>query len=201
MRLTELRPLFRSMQALQVTRHIFDYRVRRGEHAIAFNVAFLIEDSPFTLMFGCRVHNIFFKFAVRRGFEIDLRDLSADTMKQIRGALGLQWNVDAPYTPTAFMEEFRRSGQIPTEATRDPPRPDRMPVPPSAVEEGERIYFVSWRLNGMGRHVTPENLEKTRLLIGPAFAEICAAHNISSCWSATPTDRNPVGQPPVTVTA
>ncbi len=195
MHLTELRPLFRSMRDLQVTRHIFDYHVRRGEHAITFSVAFVIENPPFTLMFACRALNIYLMLTVRHGFEIDLRDLSTDTMKLIREALGLRWNPDNPYTPTAFMEELRHSGQIPTEAAREAPRPDRMPVPPSAIEEGDKIYFVSWRANSIG-HVTKENLEKTHLLIGPSFAEICAAHNISSCWSPASTDRNPVGRPP-----
>lgn len=199
--LSGLKPLYRSMKALPARRYTFDYRVRRESRIVVFSVNLLTGDSPFTLLFGCRALNIFFRFDVQRGFRIDLRDLPPPAMENIRRGLGLKWHPDNPYTPTAFMQEFNDSDQIPQVAVAQEPRPDRISAAPTDIEEGDRIFFISWRNNHENCRVTRENLAKTRLLIGEDYAGICEQNNISSCWSARPTDRKPVTQPAARVPA
>ena len=114
------------------------------------------------------------------------------TFAQLCKALGLQFNAANPYSRKTFLEEFRDSRQIRTRATKTQPKPHELPVNPSIVEEGDKLYFKGWRLNPAGSNVTPEYLPKTRIFGGDEFAEIYHEENISSCWSADPGDEKPM---------
>ncbi|WP_269919649.1 DUF6037 family protein [Mycobacterium sp. Z3061] len=59
------------------------------------------------------------------------------------------------------------------------------------VEEANKIYFVRWLDNNKtGKRVSAENLEKTRKLLSYEAYLMCKTRNISSCWSANPSDEN-----------
>lgn len=194
MHIPDLKALYRSMRNEGVTRQRFDYVVTK-RNTVTLSVAFLIDRTPFKLMFGCKVHNVFFMLEVLPGFEVDPYQIDREVFARLCKALGLQFDPLNPYSRKAFLEEFRDSGQIRTKATRIEPRPHELPVDPSTVEEGDKVYFMGWRLNPPGRNVTPENLAKTRAFCGDEFAEICEAENISSCWSANAKDETPMTKP------
>lgn len=67
------------------------------------------------------------------------------------------------------------------------------------VEEGDKIYFVSWMTHIRdGR--TARNIKKTEFFFGTKVAEFCKRNNISSVWSANPTDEKYAALPPGFIT-
>lgn len=194
MHIPDLKTLYRSMRGEKVTRQRFDYTVRK-RNAVTISVAFLIDRNPFKLLFGCRDHNIFFILDVLPGFAVDPYQIDRDAFARLCKALGLQFDAANPYSRKTFLEEFRDSGQIRTRATKTQPKPHELPVNPSTVEEGDKLYFKGWRLNPAGSNVTSENLAKTRVFGGDEFAEICQEENISSCWSADSSDEKLMTRP------
>lgn len=66
------------------------------------------------------------------------------------------------------------------------------------VEEADKIYFrgIQHHSRASGRRPTPQNLDKTRQLLGAAFAQRCDARRISTCWTDDPTQaRTPAAFP------
>ncbi|MCS7465006.1 DUF6037 family protein [Paenibacillus doosanensis] len=52
------------------------------------------------------------------------------------------------------------------------------------VEEADKIYFMGWLDKTIsGNKATPNNLEKTRLLLGQDAYVRCKAKNVSSRWT------------------
>lgn len=54
-------------------------------------------------------------------------------------------------------------------------------------EEADKRDFVGWRHDGDAKHVTRENLAKTRDLLGPVAYDLCRRVNASRCWTNDPT--------------
>jgi len=55
------------------------------------------------------------------------------------------------------------------------------------VEEAAKVHFVGWHNNTVrGEKVRPQNLTKTRRLLGQAPHDFCKRNNFSSCWSDIP---------------
>ena len=65
----------------------------------------------------------------------------------------------------------------------------------SSREEG--LIFWRWlRHEGANNgHVTAQNLEKTRLLLGAGISEYCAEHDISSQWTTDPEKAGELADP------
>lgn len=52
------------------------------------------------------------------------------------------------------------------------------------MEEAEKIYFCGWFDNDkVGKKVRPENLEKTKEILGTDAYLMCKKNNISSKWT------------------
>lgn len=56
------------------------------------------------------------------------------------------------------------------------------------VPDSAKIYFVRWRRNPDGEHVSNGNYLKTCSIVGEVVANNLRANNISSCWSDIPHD-------------
>jgi len=182
-----LKDLYRSMKEKDLSRVRFQYVHGR----VAFDVFFLIDETPFCLMFGAVNFNIAFEFAVKAGFVIDPR-LPPEMYKALCRALGLQFDPNNPFSVKSFLGQFGQ--HIPKVAPATPIRPEDIAIYRRDVEECEKIYFLKWRDNSsMGKRVTLENLNKTRRILGDSIYQACMKRNISSCWT---DDRSQRRDPP-----
>ena len=97
--------------------------------------------------------------------------------------LNLKFNPDHKFKPVDFFEVLNRN--IPnnfqtaanyssilsvSSATRD-------------IEEENKIYFLGWYKNPVGKFVRDKNLEKTCIAFGREIADISKRTNRSSCWT------------------
>jgi hypothetical protein len=107
--------------------------------------------------------------------------------------LGLQ-SPGEPFTERRFLQnELAR--KTPIQAKHKKVLPSDVPIDPSSIEEGEKVYFVRWLPHGPDRHVTEENLRKTGELISWQTAEACSTYNVSTCWSAHACDARDIDDP------
>ena len=56
------------------------------------------------------------------------------------------------------------------------------------TEEADKVYSCGWRNNSAGKHVTPQNLEKTLQLMGRREFGFSKRRNQSTCWTANKDD-------------
>lgn len=56
------------------------------------------------------------------------------------------------------------------------------------VPDADKIYFVGWRRNSDGEHVSDGNYLKTLAIVGEEAARNLRENNISSRWSDIPHD-------------
>jgi hypothetical protein len=181
--LTGLKSLFKSMRRQDLERVRFQYIHGR----VAFDVFFFIDEDPFCLLFGAVMFNVAFELAVRPGFEVDPH-LPPEAYGALCKALGLRYDPQNPFSVKAFLTQF--NAQIPSEIGPNTVRPEQILQYRRDVEEVEKIYFFQWRDNSVrGENVTPENLLKTRRILGISAYEVCKRRNISSCWTDDPAKR------------
>lgn len=184
------------MRQLGVTRQAFKFLVNgKNGRQVIFSAAFIAEGMPWQLLLGARKHNRFGRLRVQYGFQIDPLDLTKDFIIWLSDELGLEYDPDDPFTRYKFVTNHLFP-ETPCEAQKRPVHPHEIPVDRSQMEEGEKIYFLHWLINGPGRKVTEENLLKTKELISTEWADICRRSNISSCWSAFEHERKDVSSPP-----
>lgn len=102
--------------------------------------------------------------------------------------LGFTPNIENPFKPRNFFEEFDE--QIPVQHARSPVVHEMIAVVGSArnVPDEDRIYFIGWRKNPDGSHVSRGNYWKTCSIVGEKAANDLCKNNISSCWSDIPHD-------------
>lgn len=175
--LSGLKNLYKSMKGQELDRVRFQYKHAR----VIFDVFFFIDETPFCLLFGAKEFNFAFEMPVRAGFAVE-PILSSGDYKALCAALGLEYDPLHPFSVKVFLERFNES--IPSEIGPGTIRPEQIAVYRRDVEEAEKIYFFQWRDNTvLGKHVTPENLEKTKRLLGKQAYEACRRRNISSCWT------------------
>ncbi|MFF3926068.1 DUF6037 family protein [Paenibacillus lactis] len=177
LKLTGLRELYADMKTKRIKRYKFAFTY----NSVSFDVFFFTDETPFKLMFGVKAHNFYFEVNVTNGFVIDTN--LRDKYTQLCKILGLQYDPDNPFKTFYFFSEFNK---------RIPQHADVSYIPESSeigyyrrdIEESEKIYFLSWRDNEKrGEKVSPENLQKTRLLLGYDAYLICKRKNISSRWT------------------
>jgi hypothetical protein len=87
------------------------------------------------------------------------------------------------FDPAAFFAEFNR--HIPSLAI-----PDQVPTPDDVVryypdiEHADKRFFCGWLDNNkQGNHVSPENLAKTRRLMGQRAHDFAQRRNQSTRWT------------------
>lgn len=178
MRLNGLEPLYRSMRYQGIDRYRFRYRCNNVE----FDIFFLIDETPFQLLFGVLIKNFSFILPVERGFCINPK-LDPEDFSGLCKVLGLRPNPENRFSTRAFFEEFNQC--IPAQADRrNVFEPHEIAPYYPKVEEADKKYFWGWRHNDvLKERVSSENLEKTRRILGYQAYEICKARNISSRWT------------------
>lgn len=174
----ELRPLYKSMRSHGQGRVKFAYT--HGK--VTFDVIFFIDDTPFSLLFGAKKHNLAFELEVREGFLV-VCELQNDIYKALCKALGLSYDPENPFSIRAFLKQFASS--IPTAFNNALiAHPQYIAIYRSDVEDNKKIYFCGWRDNDTrGEQVTQSNLYKTKRLLGDIAHKVCQKKNLSSCWT------------------
>lgn len=114
--------------------------------------------------------------------------LSKENYVALANYLGFTPNKANPFKPINFFEEFDTF--VPTHHTKKPAVAEMIAVVGTTrnVPDADKIYFVRWRKNPDGEHVSDGNYWKTRSIVGEAVANNLRANNISSCWSDIPHD-------------
>lgn len=186
-----LRNLYNSMRAQGISRYRFNYQ--RGP--ASFDVMFLIDESPFALLFGAKGHTLSFEFKVQAGFRVVDPQLDKPDYATLCSILGLQYDPNNKFSPGGFLRDF--NNHIPAHANpTHKAEPHDIARVRRNVEDAHKIYFCGWRDNKpRGERVTPQNLEKTLQLLGPKTAASCAKKNVSSCWTDIPGGKVEVTDP------
>ena len=181
MKLDGLINLYWSMKDQEIDRYRFEYKHGKA----LFDVFFFIDESPFVLLFGAKGEAFSFEMEVKKGFYI-FPKLDNQTYRDLCRILGLKYDPNNPFSPKGFFEQFNKC--IPQKASkRSEAEPQHIALYRSVAEEGDKIYFLGWRNNGIrGERVREANLKKTRDLLGQKAYERCKSKNISSCWTDDP---------------
>jgi hypothetical protein len=190
-----LRELHQEMRRVKVDRCSFSYRDGRAQ----VTVAFLVDEAPYALLIVVRGPRTYcFELKVHPGYRVDA--MLGEHYGPLKDALGIisSYTSTERWKPRSF---FDRLGE--NTPTRLPP--NTPPVPPELitqvrrdVDEASKVYFVGWIMHGRGsgKHVTAANLDKTRRLLSPKFADRCARSNMSSVWSDDPARKREIVPPP-----
>lgn len=178
MKLAGLSVLFKQMKLDQEVRSKIEYK--NGK--VTFDVLFLIDESPFSLMFGAKGHNVSFEFKVGPGFMVT-PTIPNEDYRALCKALGLTFDRENPFSISSFLQDF--SAAVPNLlSTKSKAKPQDVARHRRDVEDSDRIYFCGWRDNTKrSENVTPKNLQKTREYLGEAAYLSCKARNISTCWT------------------
>lgn len=178
MKLEGLKALYKDMKDKKIER----YKIQFSFHGVAFDVFFFIDENPFILMFGVKVENFYFEVQVKSGFEVN-PIFDEDTYQELMKILNLSYDPNNPFKPKYFFEEFNK--KIPQKViSSDLPEPQEVAAFRRNVEENQKIYFFGWKDNNKtDENVSPENLRKTKLLLGEVAYERCKKKNISSKWT------------------
>ncbi|MDC7783923.1 DUF6037 family protein [Priestia megaterium] len=181
MQLQGLKPLYISMKQQNIDRCRFTFSFR----GTVFDVLFFIDESPYKLLFGAKGTRFSFTLAVEGGFTIQAF-LDNEILSKLCKVLGLQYDPNNPFSTKYFFEEFnnRIPGKI---SKKDIPAPYEIAPYVNIKEDAEKVYFRNWRFHdGIKSNVRPENLEKTKLLLGNKIYINCKKKNVSSCWTDDP---------------
>jgi len=147
-------------------------------------VFFFVDTKPYGLLLGARGRNVAIEVAVQLGYVINT--YLGDQFGSLCDALGIRPNPNNPFSSRAFFEEF--AAAIPSRLPlnhRVKPNDLLVYRPRAGTRDGH--LFCGWQDNTTrGRNVTPENLEKTRLILGERIFRKCKDKNVSSCWTDDP---------------
>lgn len=172
MKLTGLKPLFKSIKQSDLTYGTFKYQVNN----VSFEIFFDISIIPFQLGFIQRKSTFQLWLDVKSGFEINPIIDTID-YKSLVKILQLKYNPDNPFKPQSFFDEFNK--KIPSTYS---PTPIELLHYVSKqrynIEEKEKLYFdrfIPWK----NQKRSKENLEKTRLLLPKIYNRIKDRPNIS----------------------
>lgn len=178
MNLVGLSALYKQMRREDEWRSKIEYR--HGK--VLFDVLFLIDETPFSLMFGAKGHNVSFEFKVGPGFSV-APTIPNDVYRELCKALGLVFDRENPFRISKFLAHF--SDAVPQLIrTKTKAKPQDVARYRCHVEDWNKIYFCGWRDNTKrSENVTSKNLQKTRELLGEAVYLSCKARNISTCWT------------------
>ncbi|MGG1658381.1 DUF6037 family protein [Brevibacillus sp. NRS-1366] len=176
--LNNLKPLFKSMQDNKIKRVRFPFSMANA----VFDVFFFVDERPFTLMFGAKGLNFYFEVPVKNGFDID-PILDNNVYNTLCKILGLKYDPNQKFSPRIFFQEFDK--KIPHNVSaQNVPKPHHVATYRKNVEENDKIFFMKWLDNTIQSHdVRPENLEKTKRILGYEAYIRCKQKNISSCWT------------------
>lgn len=188
--LDRLRPFHQAMRRQGLSRAAFSYRNNQAR----LEVVFIVDESPYVLHIATRgIHPFAFEVDVLPGYKIV--PYLGDAYQDLLEALGVQSNRENPFSAKAFFRDLN-ANVPPGTAKPIEAQPHQLTLRQESVEESEKVYFIGWTCHGEGRHVTTENLNKTKRLIGSLSAARCARQNVSSNWTADPRLRKKISQVP-----
>lgn len=187
MELPALRVLHQAMRSEHVDRTSFSYRNNQAQ----LDIVFIVDEAPFVLLIGARSRSPHsFELPVLPGYRVPL--LFNEHLRPLMDALGIQASPASRFKTSLFLKDLNahvpsapRGGDLPTDLLAGR-------AAAADVEERDKVYFVGWVAHNDGRSVTDANLDKTRRILGAATMNRCRLSNISSRWSALPSDRHPI---------
>jgi len=190
MKLDGIFELYKDMKSQKIERYRFDFKAGKA----VFNVFFFIDGNPFKLLFGAKGESFGFELDVAQGFKIDPK-LDKSVYYELCRVLQLTYDPDNPFSTFKFFKQFDKA--IPKKAqSRQPIESSEVAQCVSLAEEANKVHFTGWRDQTIrGNNVSPENLEKTRKLIGEKEYKTCKEKNISSCWTDEKTKAKKITHP------
>lgn len=181
MYMSGLQRLHASMQQAGIDRVAFQI----PHNHLTFAGVFLADVTDYELAFGPIGHNLILPFKVDRGYNV-LAHLRDDALLQaLKDALNLGRGGNA-FRFGEFLEQIDdKLGNFPVNTSNVPDYADVIRLYP-ATEEALKVHYIKLKPHKKhGGNVTPENLAKTRRLLGQTMHDFCKRNNVSSCWSAT----------------
>lgn len=112
-----------------------------------------------------------------------MTDTYIDDYKRLIEYLNLKFDPDHKFKPVDFFEVLNRN--IPTTFQTAANYSSILSIASAKrdIEEENKIYFLGWYRNKVGKSVRDKNLEKTRLAFGDKIAKISKQTNRSSKWT------------------
>jgi len=162
-------------------------KFRVTHNHLAFAGVFLADSTPWQLGLACIGHNFTLRFDVSKRYEISTYIHDDATVEALRTALRTGAGSGHRFSPSEFLREI--DAALPATMTKnDRPRPADMVLHRRDVEDAEKIYLCGWEAHERGgkRHVTAENLHKTRALLGDADYAWCQRNDVSTKWTDDP---------------
>ena len=157
-------------------------RFRIKYNHLVFEGVFLADLSPYELALSCLDHDFVLFFTVNQNYEISayLGDKYSLLVKVLNTGAG----TGKKLISSDFLQEI--DAKLP-HRVGDADRAERVDVVRvyRDVEESEKIHFVRFIPHDKkgGRHVTIENLKKTRRLMGQDTYDWCRKNNVSTGWT------------------
>lgn len=175
------------MKAEKKYQEKFDFVI----NCVRFEAIFLIDRTPFELLIGAQ--SSYGRFAtillVERGFRTELSD---NDYYQICKILNLSYS-ENHFTSAKFLTEL--DNQVPSKCSSVCVQPHQIARYKNDIPDSEKIYFLGWN-NHLVDKRKARNFDKTRKLLGDSVADFCIKHNISSCWTDNPKEKEPYLYPP-----
>ncbi|WP_183360992.1 DUF6037 family protein [Geomonas limicola] len=187
MKMTSLEQLHQSMRRINC--EIQQFQLSSG--GVSFDCLFSTRDRPnYTLSLTSRGSNPkFFIFQVERGYWI--KPYFAGFYSELAEVLNTGANSGNTLAPKEFLEGINRKIPIQASITRNPSTAEIIRLRPDITEDRDRPYFdtwISWS-NESGRGPSPENQQKTRVVLGLNALEHSLRNNASSKWSTVDLGR------------
>lgn len=125
---------------------------------------------------------------IREVFEIEIdknymTDTYIDDYRKLIEYLNLKFDPNHKFKPVDFFEVLNRNIPNTFQASANYSSILSVSSATRDIEEAEKIYFLGWYKNPVGKFVRDKNLEKTRLAFGDKIANLSRKTNKSSCWT------------------
>lgn len=176
LKLTNIISLYKEMKNLGLLRQQFDFEY----NGVMADVFFFIDQQPFILAFGIKLTQSYFELEIHPGFEVHT-PFSRKLYNLIIHEFNIHFSPSHKYSPFDFLNAF--NNKIPQHLK------DTQTIEPyhianyrRDIEEADKIYFCGF-INHSKNHASPENLKKTRLLMGEEAYKRCLDENISTKWT------------------
>lgn len=180
MQLRNLAILHADMTRQSIAKCKFDFQFR----TLNFAVIYLAESFPYTVLFGCRAHNLFFVLDVRADYIISA--YLGENYERLLDALRLRPDPSNPFSPRVFFEAFDEATPLQVSLTIAPTLYDVAALSRD-IDAAHKVYFIGWAAHdGIASRPTERNLEKTRRICGENAHRVCRTNNISSRWTDNP---------------
>lgn len=112
-----------------------------------------------------------------------MTDTYIDDYRKLIEYLNLKFDPNHKFKPVDFFEVLNRNIPNTFQASANYSSILSVSSATRDIEEAEKIYFLGWYKNPVGKFVRDENLEKTSIAFGKHIADISKTTNRSSCWT------------------